>query len=141
MISPEFISCNIDTSRVTTKQYYEIILFYMLLLNETDIFREFLPNTSLFSQKMYQAILLSLSMLIYSGSLSIGISANTTFRTVFCFKKLKIIQSILLRYLLFFVTITSVCLSQISLTNQKGKTLKIAKPCKSISNSNSKEQI
>ena len=61
MISPEFISCNIDTSRVTTKQYYEIILFYMLLLNETDILREFLPNTSLFSQKMYQAILLSLS--------------------------------------------------------------------------------
>ena len=43
-ISSEFISNNIGTSRVTTKQYYEIILFYNFLSNKNDIFRELLWN-------------------------------------------------------------------------------------------------
>ena len=43
----EFISNNIDTSRVTTKQYCKIILFYKFLLNSTtDVFKELLTNTT-----------------------------------------------------------------------------------------------
>ena len=42
----ESISNNIDTSKVTPKQYSKIILFYNSLSNLTDIFRELLPNTT-----------------------------------------------------------------------------------------------
>ena len=45
-ISAESVSNNIDTSRVTTRQYYKIILFYKFLPNETDIVRELPPNTT-----------------------------------------------------------------------------------------------
>ena len=36
---------NVNTFRVTNKQYYKIIIFKKFLLNETDIFKELLPNT------------------------------------------------------------------------------------------------
>ena len=43
-IFSEFLSNNIYTYRVTTKQYCKIILFYKFLSNKTHIFRELLPN-------------------------------------------------------------------------------------------------
>ena len=75
---------NIETSRVAKKQYYKIILFQKLLLNETDIFRELLLNTTDFPKGNCTRQYFFLSqMLTYSESLLIEISANSTFRTVF----------------------------------------------------------
>ena len=45
-IFSEFRLNNINTSRVTSKQYCKTILFYKFLSNETDIFRELLPITT-----------------------------------------------------------------------------------------------
>ena len=42
---------NIDTFRITNKQYYKIILFWKFLSTETDIFRELLPNITNFLQE------------------------------------------------------------------------------------------
>ena len=90
-ILSEFISNNIDTSRVATKQYRKIILFYKLS-NQTDIFRELLPNSAdfFFRRCIRQYFFLS-QMWTYSKYLLIGLSAKSTFRKVFDLKKLKII--------------------------------------------------
>ena len=61
-IFSEFISNNIDTSIVTTKNYSKIILFCKFSSNENEIFRELRPNaTDFFPQRMHQTVLLSLS--------------------------------------------------------------------------------
>ena len=104
-------------SHLTYKQCYKIILFWKFLSNKTDIFRELLPNTSDFFQENCTRQYFFLSqMWTYSKSLLTAISANSTFRTVFDFKKIKIIFCSIFSI---FVMITSICLSQISLANQK----------------------
>ena len=69
--------------------------------------------------RLFSGKLLSLSDLnLYSKSLLIGISANNNFRTKLLKKVQKVKSNTLLIYV-FFVMITSICLSQISLNNQK----------------------
>ena len=59
-IFSEFISNNIDSSRIATKKYRKIILIYDFVSNEIDICSELLPNTKLFPRMVHQAMLLSL---------------------------------------------------------------------------------
>ena len=109
---------NIGTLGIFSKQYYKIILFKKFLSNANDIFRELLPNSTDFFQKnCTRQYLFLFHMWNYSKSLLTVISSNSTFRTVFDLKKL---ANVLLRYLSVFVMITSICLCQISLVNQKG---------------------
>ena len=49
----EIHKTNIDTFRVTNKQYYNIILFLRFLSNETDIFRELQLNATDFFQENF----------------------------------------------------------------------------------------
>ena len=89
-IFSEFISNNIDTSRATTKQYYKIILFYKFLSNESDIFRELLPDiTDFFQGRCIRQYFFLSQMWTYFKSWLNGISAKSTFRKVFGFEKLK----------------------------------------------------
>ena len=84
----EFISNKIDTSRVTTKHYCNIILFYKFS-NETDIFRELLPNTTdVFHRRCTKQYFFLSQMWTYSKSLLTWTSAEITFRKVFDLKKL-----------------------------------------------------
>ena len=111
----EIHKINIDTSKVTNKQYYKIILFKKFLSNKTNIFRELLPNTTDYFQKnCTRQYFFLFHIWTYSKPLLTGISANSTFRTVFDFKKLKIIYCWDIWH--FFI---SICLSQIGFTNQK----------------------
>ena len=82
----------------------------MFLSNETDIFRELLPNTTDFFQENFTRQYFFLSqMLTYPKSLLTGKSANSTFKTMFGYTD---------EMFIVFVMITNICLSQISLTNQ-----------------------
>ena len=47
----EIQESNIETVRVTNKQYYIIILYLKFLSNKIDIFRELMPNTTDFFQE------------------------------------------------------------------------------------------
>ena len=98
----EFIRNNIDTSRVTTKQYSTIIF--------TLTFSDF------FQWRCIRQYFVPSQMWTYSKSLLTRLSAKSTFRKVFGFKKSKIIFCLDTYYC--FVMIISICLSQISLTNQ-----------------------
>ena len=87
---------NIDTSRVTNK----------FLSNESDILRELLPNTTGFFQgnciRHY-----FFQVWTYSKSLLTGIRANSTLRTVFNFKKLKIIYCWCIYYFLLWLQLSA----------------------------------
>ena len=74
------------------------------------------PLLRTFSRKIVRQYFFLSQMWTYSKYLLTGISANSTFRTVSDFKKLKIKYSWDIYY--FFAIITSICLSQISLINQ-----------------------
>ena len=81
---------NIDIPRTTNKQYYKIILIEKFLPIKTDIFRELLPNnTDFFQENCTTQYFFLVQMWSYSISLLTGISANSNFRTMFYFKKLK----------------------------------------------------
>ena len=89
----EFISNTIYNSRITTKQYYKMLLFYKFLSNKTDIVRELLPNYRRFSPDetwwcTRELLFLSQIWTYSSKSLLTEISAKSTFRKVFDFKKL-----------------------------------------------------
>ena len=91
-IFSEFISHNIDTTRVTSKQYCKTILFYKYLLNDTDIFRELLLiTTDLFHISCTRQYFFLSQMWTYSKSLLTRLSTKGTFRKAFDFKKLKMI--------------------------------------------------
>ena len=72
---------NIDIPRTTNNQYYKIILIGKFLPIETltDFFLENRTTQYFFLAQMWS----------YSISLLTGISANSNFRTMFYFKKLK----------------------------------------------------
>ena len=83
---------NIETSRVTKKQYYKIILFQKLLLNETDIFRELLLNTTDFPKGNCTRQYFFLSqMLTYSESLLVSNQCKQYLQNSVDVKKLKTI--------------------------------------------------
>ena len=110
-----FISNNIDTFSVTAKQYLKIIIFERFLSHETDIFGELPPNTTYFFHGRCTDNTPFSQMWTYFKSLLIGISVTkSTFSKVFDFKMLKKTVEIFT-----FAMITSICLSQISPTNQK----------------------
>ena len=91
LISQFFISSNIETSRVTIKQCYKIILFQRFLSIEADIFRELLQNTTDFFQgNCTRQYFFLFQMWTYSKSLLTGISASITFRTVYDKKNKKL---------------------------------------------------
>ena len=81
---------NIASSRVTKKQYCKIILFYKFLSNETDIFRVLMSHT-LSREIVPDNTSFSLRCKLFLNLLLTGIRANSTFRTVFNFNKLKIL--------------------------------------------------
>ena len=82
---------NVNTSKVTNKHRYKIILFQKFLSNKTDIFRELLPNTTdVFQGNCTRQYFFLPQIWTYSKSLLIEMNVNSTFRTVFDFKKLKI---------------------------------------------------
>ena len=108
---------NIDTSTVTNKQYYKKY-FSKIFYQPKLAFRELLPNTTDFLQGNFTRKYFFLSQTwSYSKSLLTGISANSTSRRVFDLEKLKIIYSSDVYYFLFMIT--SICFSQVSLTEQK----------------------
>ena len=87
---------NIDTSRITNKQCFKIILNtktrLKVFINKTDIFTELLPNTADISPRNCTRQYFFLSqMRTYFKCLLTGISANSSFRTEFDFEKLKMI--------------------------------------------------
>ena len=82
---------NIDTSWVTNKHYYKKHTFLKLFMKQNWHLQRVTANYyTLFPRKLYKLYFLS-QLETYSKYLLTGISANSTFRTVFNFKKLKII--------------------------------------------------
>ena len=68
------------------------MIFGKFLTNETDIFRELLPNTTdFFHRKCTMQFFFFSQMWTYSKALLTKISAKGTFRKDFDFKKIKII--------------------------------------------------
>ena len=87
-IFSEFIPNNIDTSRVTTKRFCKIILFWNFLTNKTDIFRELLPNTTdLFPRICIGQYLFLSQMWAYSKSLLTGLKCKEYLQKSFLFQK------------------------------------------------------
>ena len=106
---------NTDTFRVANKQCYEIILSKSII--SKSFFLKVFPESFSFQENFTRQYFSLSQMWTYSKSLLTVISANSTFLNSPWFPKVK--NNVLLRYLSFFVMTTSICLFQISLTNQK----------------------